>query len=115
MYQSPHMLVELARWLGRHPSGLVRWEEGIAAIKSDEGTLLVTPPGRSLESMRAVDLIEVSHAKLLEPLKSDVGGESEIQKTITEAKLRSEDPNPSPYVFLLAYLLSFDGVKAVAH
>jgi rhamnose utilization protein RhaD (predicted bifunctional aldolase and dehydrogenase) len=76
---------------------------------------LVTPPNRPLELVRGVDLIELSHKRILELVQSDMGWEPEMQRALLEAKLRPTDPNPPGIVFLLAYLLSFEGIVAVAH
>lgn len=75
--------------------------------------MLVTPPGRPLKTVRGVDLIELAHKRILELVHSDMGWEPELKRALTEAKAE-HDPNPSAIVFLLAYLLSFEGIAAVA-
>lgn len=114
MIQSTHSLVELARWLGSHPAGVVRGLEGTAAIKLGDNSMLVTPPDRPLKSVRGVDLIELAHKRILELVHSDLGWESELKRALSEAKGQANDPNPSAIVFLLAYLLSFEEISAVA-
>lgn len=112
----PQELIDLARALADPDLDAAILAEGNVSAISGEGSFWIKASGACMAGIDETGFVEVCSEPLLRAMDEPIGDEDLVRRILNEARI---DPHseaiPSTEAFKHAYLLSYPGVRFVAH
>jgi len=108
-------LVQLSQDLGHASRHLAILGEGNTSAKLSTDTFAVKASGSSLETLIETDLTECKFSTLLNLLDSPDTSDERVEKTLSEARVKTDGKKPSTEAFFHGMLLQIPDVNFVGH
>lgn len=111
LFPMSNELLELAHWVGNHPSRLAIWNEGSVAATLPRGTFAVSAAGANLARLDSGNMVEFDQARAQALIALD----DVTPEKIAEAQTNPAAPIPCADALAFADLFAFDGIHFAAH